>query len=226
MSMTHLFITASGTEIGKTYVTAALTYAWRKRHRPVMAIKPVVSGLSDGLEASDTAQIAQALGRPLSSAVVDAISPWRFLAALAPSAAAALEGKSIRYDQVIQSCRQAMADFPTLFIEGAGGAYSPLTDDKLNADLISDLGIPCVVITGSYLGAQSHAIATIKALQQQDIHIKAFIVSQSEKCVGLDSTKEVIEEFTGESGYTLSRTKGKYTWKDRTDLDGLIRALV
>src|SRR5690606_25911229 len=81
--VTSLFITATGTEIGKTLVAAGLTRALRRRGRTVNAIKPVLSGFNPAcLADSDPGRLLAALGRPVTMDEIDRVSPFRFSAPL------------------------------------------------------------------------------------------------------------------------------------------------
>ena len=93
--MSAIFITATGTDIGKTFVAAGLIRHLRAAGRSVDALKPVVTGF-DPLDAaaSDTGVLLSALGRPVTPAEIDRISPWRFRAPLSPDMAARRENRS------------------------------------------------------------------------------------------------------------------------------------
>ncbi len=90
--MTSYYVTATGTEVGKTYVTCGLIAALRRRGKNIAALKPVISGF-DPADAytSDTGLILQALGKPVNEHSVAEVSPWRYRAALSPDMAAARE---------------------------------------------------------------------------------------------------------------------------------------
>ncbi len=174
--MTRLFVTATGTEVGKTLVTAALAHQLRALGRTVEALKPVLSGF-DPAGPSDAHEILAALGRPLTD--LDHISPWRFKAPLSPDVAAAREGRKIPFDDLIAFCRRAIdGDADTVLIEGVGGAFVPLDDRHSVADWIAALGLPALVVTGSYLGCLSHTIATVEAMCARNLDITALIVSE------------------------------------------------
>ena len=80
--MSVYFIAGAGTDIGKTYVTALLARQLRDAGRPVLALKPVASGVpaigAPGFEDTDTAMLLAAQGLPVNEAEVEACSPWRF----------------------------------------------------------------------------------------------------------------------------------------------------
>ena len=95
--MSRVFITASGTEIGKTFVTCALIHQLRSAGHRVAALKPVASGFDDdAIEDTDTGALLAALECPLDSSHIESISPWRFTEPLSPDMAAARENRTIR----------------------------------------------------------------------------------------------------------------------------------
>jgi dethiobiotin synthetase len=92
--MRSYFVTATGTDIGKTYITAGILRAARAAGRPVSAIKPVLSGYSPEFAAgSDPAVLLAAMGKRVTQHNIAAISPWRFTAPLSPDMAAARENR-------------------------------------------------------------------------------------------------------------------------------------
>ncbi len=95
--MTAIFITATGTDVGKTFVAASLIGHLRQMGRVVEAIKPVVSGFDPTQAAtSDPAVLIKALGVPVTPQAIEQISPWRFRAPLSPDLAARREGRTHR----------------------------------------------------------------------------------------------------------------------------------
>jgi len=177
--MSGLFITATGTEIGKTVLTAALACqsradggdGWR-------AVKPIISGYDPADRGSDTAVLLRAMGREATPGAAAEISPWRFVAPLSPDMAAAREGRAIDPPALVDWCRARMAEGPTL-IEGVGGAFVPLAPGWLVADWIAALDIPFLLVTGSYLGSLSHTLSCIEALAARRLTPAAVIVSES-----------------------------------------------
>lgn len=192
--MTRAFVTASGTEVGKTLVTTALVHQLRGQGRSVSALKPVLSGF-DPEGPSDAHEILAALGRPLSD--LEEISPWRFAAPLSPDAAAAREGRTVPFDDLVAFCRQGLAsDAEAVLIEGVGGAFVPLDATHTVADWITALGLPAIVVTGSYLGSLSHTIATVEAMRARGIEVAALVVSESaDAALPLDETVATLAQF-------------------------------
>ena len=66
-----------------------------------------------------------------------------------------------------------------LVIEGAGGVMSPIAEDATNLDLFAELGLEVILVTGSYLGAVSHTLTAIAALQVRGVAVAAIVVSES-----------------------------------------------
>src|SRR5690606_23561734 len=108
--MPAFFITATGTDIGKTFVTAGLIRYMLAQGLPVDARKPVMSGFDPAAVAdSDAGILLRALGRPIDEAELNRLSPWRYRAPLAPDIAAAREGRHLDVDEMIAKSREAAA---------------------------------------------------------------------------------------------------------------------
>jgi dethiobiotin synthetase len=180
--MSGLFITGTGTDVGKTYVTAALIRALRAAGRPVEVLKPVVSGFDPGRPAgSDPAVLLEASGLAYSDENLDRISPWRFGAPLSPPLAARLEGRTLDAPEVADLCRRRLAEARgrLLLIEGAGGVMSPLDDSRTMLDLIGAVDGQVLLVAGSYLGSISHTLTALHALRPASRRGLAIVVSES-----------------------------------------------
>ena len=194
--MTAIFITATGTDIGKTFVTAGLTRALRADGRNPIALKPVVSGFDMAdLAESDTGVLLTAMGCRLIQSEVDRISPWRFKAALSPDMAAKRENREIDFETLIAFCQDRIATHEVVLIEGAGGVMSPLDERHTMLDWAAALKIPTILVTGSYLGAISHCLTALQVLGK---NVTMVLVSESsESTVGLGDTVQAIGRFAG-----------------------------
>ena len=180
--MAAMFITGTGTDIGKTWLACALLRHWRAAGRRPLAFKPLLSGFDSSLpEASDAGQILAALGRAgRDMSELDAVAPWRFAAPLSPNMAAALEGRAIDFDALVDYTRRvADADSCPTLVEGVGGVMAPLTDRRTVRDWIAASGLPCVLVAGSYLGSLSHTLTALEALTKVGVAVKAIVVNES-----------------------------------------------
>ena len=198
-----MFITSSGTEIGKTFVAECLIRLWRLAGFQVEALKPVISGFDPhDPQPSDTGRLLNAMGRVVTATEVARISPWRYKAPLSPDMAAAREGLSIPYSEVLSFCRSAVppTDQPgrRLLIEGIGGVMVPLDRSHTVLDLISDLELPAVVVGGSYLGSLSHTLSACSVLAARGSKVERVVISETpDSEVDLDETCQTLHRFLG-----------------------------
>lgn len=201
--MRTLFITATGTEIGKTFITCALIHRLRALGLMVRAIKPVVSGLdpeaADTWAESDPGQILQAMGQPLTLANIERVSPFHFKAPLSPDVAAAREGRAIDLYSVMRFITECQGgEEQILLVEGIGGAMVPLTDQATVRELIRHLSMPAVVVTDSALGALSHTLTTVEALRAGGVQVAAVIISEAvDPPMPLQDNRLVLEHHLG-----------------------------
>jgi len=192
------FVTATGTDIGKTFVARGLIRALRARGRKVAALKPVVSGFDPAEAAgSDSGLLLSALGRPVTAETIAEISPWRFAAPLAPDTAAAREGRTLDIRELIRFCRDAIAETRgVLLIEGAGGVMSPVNADHVMLDWMTALDLPVILVAGSYLGTISHTLTALDVIARRDLEVAALVISEtSGSPVGLGATRETLARF-------------------------------
>lgn len=196
--MTAIFITGTGTDVGKTFVGASLIRHLRQMGRSVDAIKPVVSGFDPGQpDASDPGILLQALGFPVTLQNIERISPWRFRAAISPDLAARREGRRIDVDDVVAYCKSAIEDRrEILLVEGVGGIMVPLDEQRTILDVMMALQLPLILVVGSYLGTISHTLTALDALFRRDMAVLAIIVSETPGSpVPLDETVAAIARF-------------------------------
>jgi dethiobiotin synthetase len=177
-----LFVAGSHTDIGKTHVACALIRAARAAGRSVEVLKPAVSGFDpDDWADSDPGRLLAALGRDLTLAELDAVSPWRYRAPLSPPMAARLEGRDLRLTELVDFCRGRLtastADLS--MVEGVGGLMSPIAEAATGLDLMKALALPSVLVGGSYLGAMSHTLTALETAKAHGQAVRAIVISQS-----------------------------------------------
>ena len=180
--MTAVFVTSSGTGIGKTLVTLLLIEELERAGHSVQALKPVASGFDAAHpEGSDTALLLRAQRLDLTAKSLDAASPWRFAAPLSPDMAASRERRSIPFDALVAHCRAASEWRGVTLIEGIGGVMTPLDAEHTVLDWIEALGAPALLVVGTYLGTLSHSLTAASALQARGVTIAGVVVSESEE---------------------------------------------
>lgn len=223
-----LFITGTGTGVGKTLVTAALCWQIRGEGLGVQALKPVLSGYKATDKCNDAAVLLRSMGKSVNKETVAAIAPWRYKAPLSPHLAARKEVGPVAAKAVAQFCRmQAKASAVNIsLVEGAGGILSPLNERETMRDLARQLTYPCIMVGGTYLGAISHMLCALESLAQTDLQLRGVVISQSEHCAGLAETAEAIGQFAQGSVnvYTIARTTiADEPWKSVPSLKALWR---
>ena len=208
--MNAVFVAGAHTDVGKTYAACALIRRARAAGRSVEAFKPVVSGIDPAdWRDSDPGRLLAALDRPLDAQALDDIAPLRFAAPLSPPMAARLEGVRLTLDDLVTPCRRRLADQASdlLLIEGAGGVMSPMAEDGLCLDLMQALGLPTILVGGSYLGAISHTLTALEVLRARGLDVQTVVVSESAGA-GLpdfDQTVEAVARFGGAPTVALRR---------------------
>ncbi len=159
-----LFVTGTDTGVGKTYVAAMIARALAAEGRRVGVYKPAASGCGrdahGNLTSDDALQLWEAAGKP---GDLEHVCPQRFVAPLAPHLAARAEGRELDFDQLRWGLDYWRPRSDVVVVEGAGGLFSPLGDEKLNIDLALALGFPLVVVAANRLGTIHATIATLKA---------------------------------------------------------------
>ena len=196
--MSAYFITATGTDIGKTFVARGLIRALLARGRKVAALKPVVSGFEPAEAAgSDSGLLLSALGRPVTLDAIAEISPWRFAAPLAADMAAAREGRTLDTRELIRFCHGAIAANPdVLLVEGAGGVMSPVSADYIVLEWMAALGLPVILVAGSYLGTISHTLTALDVIARRGLAVTTLVISETPGSpVRLDETRDTIARF-------------------------------
>lgn len=219
-----LFVTASGTEIGKTLVACALAHQARAAGCAVHVLKPVATGFDEmNMGESDTVNLLTAAGEAITAAAIAACTPWRFAAPLAPDMAARREGRVIDFGAVLAHCRAALGDDHLTIIEGVGGTMVPLGPRDTVRDLIGELEVPAVLVAGSYLGAISHALTAFESLTARAIPVRAIVVSESpEAPVPLAETCAAIAAFADAPVVPLPRlAPATHPWQAAPSLAAL-----
>jgi len=178
--MSAVFVTGTGTDIGKSFVAAGIITELRRRGRAVAAFKPLASGFDPAHpEASDPGVLLAALGRQPSLPEIERISPWRFKAALAPDKAARLEGRNVDFAALVDFSRQAAAGDGAVIIEGVGGIMSPIAEGRTVLDWLAALNLPSILVAGSYLGAQSHGLTALAAMRVRGLAPALAVVNET-----------------------------------------------
>jgi dethiobiotin synthetase len=168
-----IFVTGTGTEVGKTVVAAAIARTLAAKGRRLAVFKPAVTGLEEPGE-PDHELLRRASGSEQSD---DQIAPYRYGPPASPHFAAELAGERIDSSRLLEAARAAAAGAELLVCEGVGGLMVPLDGDYLIRDLARDLGLPLVVAAGPALGTINHTLLTLEAARSSGLDVAAVVLT-------------------------------------------------
>jgi dethiobiotin synthetase len=168
-----VFVTGTGTEVGKTVVAAAIARTAAGGGERVAVFKPAVSGLDEGGE-PDHELLRRAAG---SSQSDDEIAPYRFGPPVSPHLAAEMAGIRIDPAALVSAARRAAGEGEVLVCEGVGGFLVPLTADYSVRDFARELGLPVVIAASPALGTINHTLLTLEAVRAAGLEVAAVVLT-------------------------------------------------
>lgn len=195
-----LVIIGTDTDIGKTFVSAALLSALRRRGIDTGYMKPLQSGAfrKEGiLRAPDVEYILEKTGKELEPGEYEEVSPVRLELPLAPAVAARLREKEIDLSRVLTSYQRLQEKHKCLLVEGVGGLMVPIAKNTLLPELIKSLNLPVLVVTGPGLGTINHTLLTVKIAGRLGIEVSGIIINNYpvEPDIATRTNPDVISRF-------------------------------
>lgn len=221
--MSQFFITSSGTGVGKTFVTAALTHQLKADGKNVRALKPIISGFDPADETTDVHQLLAAQGLEFNEENLKKVVTYIYKQPLAPDMASRIEDSEEVELEVVNKLCEPVLDGEITLIEGVGGVMAPLNFDESVLDWVKSLNIPVILVVGSYLGAISHALTANEVLLANNIEVRSVVISESEdKEVPSHETYSSLTHFIAPERLhflkrVVSSNKG-FEWKDAPSL--------
>jgi dethiobiotin synthetase len=218
-----LFVTGTGTGVGKTIASAALLAAMRAAGEPVRAYKPVVTGLDEpsGVWPPDHELLALATGM-----APEKVAPLRYGPAVSPHLAVELAGVPIAPAKLVESARAA-SEGHTLIVEGVGGLLVPLAEDFTVRELAVELALPLVIAATPGLGTINHTLLTLQAARAAGLSVAAVVltpwaaepslmeVSNQQTIARLGAVGvATLEEITSTDISELARAGARLPWRD------------
>lgn len=172
--MHGLFVTGTGTGVGKTIVSAALLATMRDAGEQVRAYKPVVTGLAEppGTWPPDHELLALAAGM-----IPEQVAPLRFGPAVSPHLASSLADEPIDAVRLVEHARGTAGAGETLIVEGVGGLLVPLADNFTVRDLAVELALPLLIAASPGLGTINHTLLTIEAARAAKLDVAAVVLT-------------------------------------------------
>jgi dethiobiotin synthetase len=174
--MTGLFVTATDTGVGKTWVACALLRAAVRRGLRVAVMKPCETGDGD-----DGARLLDAAARPLDPSLV---RPYRFALPASPEVAARAEGAVVDVARIADAFTRLTRDADFTIVEGAGGLLVPVAPGVLMADVAARLGLPLLVVARASLGTVNHTLLTLEAARARALPVAGVVLSRAVDSAG------------------------------------------
>lgn len=185
-----IFVTATDTGAGKTYVACAIARALKAGGVNLGVFKPLASG-----DRKDVVKLIKAAGV---ADTLSAVNPLFFKHPLAPYVSAKLSGKKVNLNIVKRAFLKLKRKYGFIIVEGAGGALVPVKKDYFVIDMIKELRLPALVVAKPYLGTINHTLLTVAALKRKGIKVAGVIISGGRGKTPAERTNpEIIRELTG-----------------------------
>lgn len=180
--MRGLFVTGTGTEVGKTVVASAIARTLAARGRRVAVLKPAVSGLDEHRRGEapspDVPPDHELLRLAAGSGQDDAeIAPYRYGPPVSPHLAAEMAGERIQPSRLLAAAHAAAERAEVIVCEGVGGFLVPLTRGYLVRDFARDLGLPVAIAASPGLGTINHTLLTIEAVRAAGLDVRGVVLT-------------------------------------------------
>ena len=204
--MRGIFVTGTDTDVGKTFVATSLAKSLTTDSIIVIPRKPIESGClrkNNALFPADASALSEAASY---NGDLSDVCPYRFEAALSPVRAAHLENQTITIEQLDQACKYTGDDF--VLVEGAGGFYSPLASDGLNADLAEALQLPVLLIANDRLGCINQILLTAEAISNRGLKLAAVILNTKDQQINSNmNNAEDLREYIDAPIYVIAHAQ-------------------
>ncbi|PCG20296.1 dethiobiotin synthase [Brachyspira sp. G79] len=191
-----LFITATGTDIGKTYVSALICKQMKEEGFDIGYYKAALSGSND-ITDSDAWYVKERAN--LTDSYEEMVS-YTYKHAYSPHLAAQIEGNPPDMKVIKKAYKNISKNHEYMIVEGSGGIICPIRyDDKkiFLEDIIKELDLPCLIVADAGLGTINSAVLTIEYMKSKKIKIKGIILNRFEEAnVMHEDNKEMIEKIT------------------------------
>ncbi len=197
----RIFITATGTDIGKTYISGLIVKKMRENAYNCGYYKPALSGaemVNGKLIPGDCAFVLKTAGIDKEP---DKVASYIFKTAVSPHLAAEIEGVSIKKDKILNDFNNLKKEYDYIVIEGAGGIICPfnLKEEKiLITDIIKMLNCDVIIVANTTLGSINSTVLTVEYIKSLGIHIRGIIINNYDEndFMQVDNKKQ-IEALTG-----------------------------
>ena len=162
----RIFITATNTDIGKTFVTVRLLEQYASMGYRVGVIKPIETGVAEApLDGTKLHALMQSLNPAAAELSVDDVVPLQFALPAAPYCANGAQAVDLSIIDAAIEKIEALCDI--LIIEGAGGLYVPIDRETMMIDLIERYDAKALLVSHCKLGCINDTLLSVKAMQER-----------------------------------------------------------
>lgn len=197
------FVTATGTDVGKTFITALLVKKWRDSGIDAGYYKAALSGaeLRDGKWVAGDADYVKRIAN-LSDTQEQLVS-YVYKEAVSPHLAARKEGNPVELAKVKDDFDAACARHEFIFAEGSGGIICPIRYDDQKVflvDIMKTLGLPLLVVTAAALGSINACVLTVEYARSCGLDVRGLIVNRYGSSGNLemeDDNIRMMQDLTG-----------------------------
>lgn len=185
ISMKKIFVTGTGTDIGKTYVTALLVKKLKEAGINAAYYKAAVSGnerAEDGtLIAGDATYVKTIAGI---SQPIEKMCPYVYEHAYSPHLASRVEGNPVTLEVVKKGFEQVCEEYEYVTMEGSGGILCPICFDEEELwleDIIKALDLSCILVADAGLGTINSVVLTVEYMRSKKIPVTGIIFNHYHK---------------------------------------------
>ena len=176
--MNSFFVTGTDTDVGKTCVSSAIAKHLRDIDVDVGVMKPFASGYkASSNSVSEDVEILMKYSEVTDP--IDLVNPYYFEIPTSPYDACKQLNLEIDISKVIESYKQLTSIHDVVIVEGIGGIMTPISKNYFVSDLISDLQLESIIVTGSKIGTVNHLMLTYEHARQKKLKLKGFLVNQN-----------------------------------------------
>lgn len=175
-----LFITGTGTGVGKTVVAAGLLRSFVAGGIDAVPMKPVQTGavaVEGGLRAGDLDYSLAAAGLEPEFEEFELMSPYRYEPACSPHLAGRLAGSYPEIARILSSLEKLRARHEFIIVEGAGGVLVPLNESETMLGLMKTIGFGVLLVADAGLGTINHTLLSLAALRGAEIEVAAVVLN-------------------------------------------------
>ena len=193
-----IFITATGTDIGKTYVSGLIAKHIKDKGLNIGYYKAALSGSND-IKDSDAWYVKQQADLPDS---YDEMVSYTYKHAYSPHLAAQIEGNPPDIKIIKNAYKDISKKHDYMIVEGSGGIICPIRYDSNQKifleDIIKELNIPSLIIADAGLGTINSTVLTIKYMRSKNLKINGVILNRFEMANKMhEDNQKMVEEITG-----------------------------